>query len=77
MSTVIESHIQTCDRCLCFKSKPQKTELHPITATYPIELVYMNVLTIESGKTSRDVNILVVTDHFTQYAQAFVTHHKQ
>ena len=33
----------------------------------------MDVLTFESGKTGKDVNILVVNDHFTQYAQAFVT----
>ena len=61
----MENHIQTCDRCLCFKSKPQKTELYPITATHPLELIHMDFLTIESGKTGKDVNILVVTDHFT------------
>ena len=33
----------------------------------------MDFLTNESCKTGKDVNILVVTDHFTQYAQAFVT----
>ena len=69
----MENHIHTCDRCLCFKSKPQKTESYPITTTHPLELVHMDFLTIESGKTGKDVNILVVTDHFTHYAQAFVT----
>ena len=58
----MENHIQTCDRCLCFKIKPQKTALYPITATYPLELVHMEFLTIESVKTGKDVNILVVTD---------------
>ena len=58
--------------CLCFKSKPQKTELYPITATHPLELVHMDFLTIESVKTGKDVNILVVTDYFTWYVQAFV-----
>ena len=33
----------------------------------------MAFLTIESGKTGKDVNVLVVTDHLTWYAQAFVT----
>ena len=33
----------------------------------------MDFLTIESGKTGKDVNILVVTDHITWYAQTFVT----
>ena len=33
----------------------------------------MDILTIELGKTDKDVNILVVTDHFTQYVQAIIT----
>ena len=33
----------------------------------------MDFLAIGSGKTDKDVNILVVTDHFSQYAQAFGT----
>ena len=61
----MENHIQTCDRCLCFKSKPQKTESYPITATHVLELAHMDFLTIESGKTGKDVNKLVVIDHFT------------
>ena len=69
----MENHIQICDRCLGFKSKPQKTELYPITATHLLKLFHMDFLAIESGKTGKDVNILVVIDHFTRYAQAFVT----
>ena len=61
----MENHIQTCDRCLCFNSKPQKPELYPITATHLLELVHMDFLTIESGETGKDVNVLVVSDHFT------------
>ena len=72
MSTAMENHIQTCDRCLHFESKPQKTELYPITTTHLLELVDLDFLTVESGKTSKDVNILVVTDHFSHYTQAFV-----
>ena len=33
----------------------------------------MDFLTIESGKADKDVNILVVTNHVTRYAQAFRT----
>ena len=65
MTADMENHIQTCDRCLCFKSKLQKTELCHITANNPLELIHMDFLAIESGKTGKDVNILVVTDHFT------------
>ena len=64
MTTDIENHIQTCKRCLQFKSKPQETKLYPIIATHPLKLIHMDILTIESGKTGKIVNILVVTDHF-------------
>ena len=38
-----------------------------------MELIHIDYLTIESGKLNKDVNILVVADHFTRYAQAFIT----
>ena len=41
-----------------------------VNVTYPMELVYMDYLTTEGGK---DIHILVITDHFTRYAQAIVT----
>ena len=44
-----------------------------IDATYPVELVHMDYLTIEANEDGKDVHILVITDHFTQYAQAVVT----
>ena len=69
----METHIKQCDRCLRFKSRPQQTELHPIIATHPMEVVHIDFLPIKSGKADKDVNVLVVTDHFTRYAQAFVT----
>ena len=69
----MENHIQTHHRCLLYKSKPQKTELYPISTTHPLELVHIYILTIELGNTGKDVNILVVTDHFTYYTQTFVT----
>ena len=42
--------------------------MYPIIATHPLEVIHMDILTIESGKTGKDVNILVVTDHFTHTA---------
>ena len=41
-----------------------------------MELVHIDYLTIEAPKNSKslkDVNILIVTDHFTWYTQAYVT----
>ena len=64
-------HIKTCESCLRFKAKEQREELKPLLATHPMELVHMDYLTIE-GK-NKDVNILVVTDHFTRFSQVFVT----
>ena len=42
-------------------------------ATYPMELVHMDYLTIEAIEGGKDVHILVITDHLTRYAQAIVT----
>ena len=41
-------------------------------ATHPLELVQLNYLCLEPGK-SLEENVLVVTDHFTSYVQAYVT----
>ena len=73
MAQDMKAHIKECDMCLRFKSRPQQTELHPIIAIHPMELVHIDFLTVESGKADKDVNILMVTNHFTRYVQAFVT----
>ena len=44
-----------------------------VDATYPMELVHMVYLTIKTNEGGRDVHILVITNHFTRYAQAIVT----
>ena len=44
--------------------------------TRPLELIRIDYLLTEAPRNSRsqkDVNILIVTDHFTRYAQAYVT----
>ena len=41
---------------------------------YPLEIIHMDFLTIGSKKDpKKNINVLVVTDHFTRYAQAFIT----
>ena len=44
-----------------------------VDATYPMELVHMDYLTIKANEGGKDVHILVITDHFTRYVQAIVT----
>ena len=68
----MEQHIKRCDRCIRFKAKTEVAPLESIEASYPMELVHIDYLTIESNKSEKDVNILVVTDHYTRLAQAFV-----
>ena len=72
----IEHHIKSCPRCLRFKTQPEKMELNPIIVTRPLELVHIDYLIIEApegSKSDKDINVLVITDHFTRYAQAHVT----
>ena len=68
-----EEHIKNCSRCLKFKSKPQREELHPVLATFPLELVHMGYLNIKNPKGERNITMLVMTDHFKRYGQAIVT----
>ena len=71
----IELHIGSCSRCLRFKTQPEKAELNPIIATRPMELVHIDYLTIEApenSRSSKDINILIITDHFMRYVQAHI-----
>ena len=72
LSEDVRSVIRSCDRCMHFKTTPQQDEMYTITATYPLELIHMDFLTI-GGKEDVWKNVLVVTDHFTRYAQCYIT----
>ena len=74
MADDVYTHIHTCNRCLMFKQPQEKSEMHPILVSYPMELVDLDFHTL-GGKTddNRNVIILIVTDHFTKYAQAYIT----
>ena len=72
MSEECKQHITTCPRCLAFKSPQDQAPMESIECTRPLELVHMDYLTIEDRR-GQNVNILVMTDHFTRFAQAYVT----
>ena len=47
-----------------------KAPLLSIEASQPLELIHLDYLKIEPSKGNIE-NVLVITDHFTRYAQAF------
>ena len=75
MAAQVKEHIGKCHPCLTFKAKQPKAPHENIVATHPLELVHLNYLCLEPGK-GLEENGLVVTDHFTRCAQAYVTRTK-
>ena len=72
MAAQTKEHIGQCHPCLTFKAKQPKAPLENTMATHPLEFVHLDYLCLEPGK-GLEENVLVVTDHFTWYAQAYVT----
>lgn len=73
MSNEIEQYVKNCGKCILRKAQPQRAApLKQITSNGPMDLVCIDFLSLEPD--SKAVfNILVVTDHYTRYAQAFPT----
>ena len=69
----IEKKVKGCDRCVLSKANPgPSAELVNIVSTQPMELVCIDFLTLQRSKGGFE-KILVITDHFARYAQAFPT----
>ena len=66
----VVSYINSCPRCLRRKSQQDKATLVNIETSQPLELIHLDYLKIEPSKGNIE-NVLVITDHFTRYAQAF------
>ena len=66
----VASYINSCPRCIRRKTQPDTASLHNIEATQPLELIHLEYLQIEPSKGNIE-NVLIVTDHFTRYAQAY------
>ncbi|KAF7695844.1 hypothetical protein HF521_005938, partial [Silurus meridionalis] len=71
MKSEVETYCKSCDRCIMRKTLPQKrAPMSHMSSAGPLDLVCIDFLTIEPD--TRNVsNVLVITDHFTRYAQAF------
>ena len=70
MHADVISYINSCPRCLRRKSQQDKAPLLNIETSQPLELIHLDYLKIETSKGNIE-NVLVITDHFTRYAQAF------
>ena len=73
MNSYIGNHVTFCGRYIRRKTASLKaTELVNIASTAPMELVCIDYLTLERSKGGYE-NILVITDHFSRFAQAIPT----
>ena len=73
MDSYIRERVRHCERCIKRKT-PQNAsaELVSIVSSAPLEIICLDYLSLERSKGGFE-NILVVTDHFSRYAQAFPT----
>ena len=70
----IKAWCEQCERC-CLRKTPTagvKAPLVSIHSSAPMELVCVDFLTLERSKGGIE-NVLIVTDHFSRYAQAYPT----
>ena len=74
MAEDVCTHIHTCERCLRFKQPQERAEMQPILVSYPMELIHLDFPTL-GGKAgdAKSTNILIITGHYTKYAQAYIT----
>lgn len=71
MGAEVAQYVKSCGRCVARKTAPQRAApLNQITSKGPLDLVCIDFLSLEPDSQGF-ANILVVTDHFTRYAQAF------
>ena len=73
MASSVDQKIKNCWRCTSRKTPTNiRAPLGSIKTSQPLELVSLDPLSLEMSKGGY-AYILVVTDHFTNYAQAYAT----
>ena len=68
-----ELHIVKCEHASNLKVNPQRVAMESIPATCLLQLVHLDYHTMQETKGGKDVPVLIITDHFTRYAQALET----
>ncbi len=70
----VEQWVKRCQRCVPAKMPQPKIQAPqtPFLATRPLEVVAVDYTTLERATDGRE-NVLVMTDVFTKFSQAFAT----
>ena len=78
LTKFVETKIKSCYRCQCAKapSLPERAPLVSIVTSRPLELVCIDFLSLEESR-GKFTSILVITDHYTGYAQAYPTRNQK
>ena len=75
MRTQMMMALQNCEKCKIYEKKDPKAPLCTVTATEPMDLVHIDLVgmevTVETKKKPVVQKILVVTDHFSRFVQAY------
>ena len=72
MEVDVWQHVAICAHCLCFMAPEVTTPLVHVTTHHALELIHMDYLKLEPSSGQQE-NVLVITDHYTHYAQAYPT----
>ena len=70
----VTNYVKTCPQCQMVKGDytDPKTKLGKIIANNPMDLLCINFTKVDPSKSGKE-NILVLTDAFTKFSQAFIT----
>ena len=76
MTIQMQQSIKSCMHCLQHKEDLSKVLLHPIVATTLMDLLYVDLtsieMTLELNRLPKVANVLVFQDHFTKHIMVYV-----